>query len=328
MGVIWVRRKHEEAGIGDGNDPTRRSHRASYIVKCSSPSDEAISVLGCGMIPTYGSPYPTDRTAYCQSVIPKRIEGSPLHWEVSVEWATSCGSGGRGVDPNDAQKAPKDRRPKWRGHFISMPQTFYADLDGKKFADSAFSPFTNTPTIPIYADEITITRYESVCNRQQDRGYMGKTNLDYWMGAEPQTALIQDIDFEEVFEFGAYWFLYTYKVLVCPRFWLPASIASELKDDGSRRSIYVGGFGYTFLADAGPRQLKWIKDPSTNQDTLKSVPIMTGDYYDAQPTYLNGRGQPIERNESGELTSGINYLSFRVGNATEFAPLNLTPPWY
>jgi hypothetical protein len=238
-------------------------------------------------------------------------------WDAESDWKAITGE----EDPNEQIKQPDLRRPKWEGSFQPIPQSRFYDLDGKFFADKAGTPFSPPPNIPIYVDVETITRYEASMNRANDRIYLNATNTDNWNGALPGEAFVDDISYQEIFEFGMYWFLRTYRVFVNPRISIPSGQA--ITDLGG--TVYYGGYDPTYILNAGPRKLKL----DTVLGKKVAVPIKIGNVTDGQPHPLDENGELIPRDEeTGEFTQAIVYLQFRTVNKRAFSPLNLVPPWF
>ena len=302
MAILWVKRQSgAETDVGEGG---RQGFRTEYLVKSSVPTESRTAILLCGGVPVYGAPHPENPVSRCVKVQAAQLKEDPYLWRVTAEWNSNT----QDRDPQDEQKQPDLRRPQWTFNFAPLPQYRYRDLDGTPFVDAAGTPFNPPPPLPVYVDEVTISRYQASCNRVFDRSFINSTNTDEWLGAQPNEVLCADISVREVFEFGAYWFAYTYKMLVNPRI--------VVEDDE------VGGWNPHRVLNAGPRMIDW-----TDPDNPKAIPIIDGGYVDGQPRPLDLDGVPIPWSAGGGFASPPIYLAFRTVNLKAFAPLALVPPW-
>ena len=211
MTILYVRPKIDREGTTGENG--QKTYAGSYTLKSDDPGETIASILASGAIPVYGSPHPEDGAATCCEINPKRNLGDPLFWTVEVKWSRTAHSGS---EP-DKQKPPDQRRPKWSCKFVPLAWNFPCDLDGKPFVSSAHTPFDPPPQMPIYVDEVTIQRYETRGGRASDRSFQNAVNADKFLSCDPGEALMADIQVHDVFEFNAYWFEYTYRVLLNPR---------------------------------------------------------------------------------------------------------------
>jgi len=313
MAVEYVKPKCS-AGAGS-HEAGSQTFFTEYTVKSDTPTESRAIILACGLLPIYGSPHPENPAAICVDVDARRNRDDPYFWDVRAEWNTVT----RGKwAPQEDQKAPDQRRPRWRFNFIEIPQSWFHDLDGKLFADTAGIQFAPPPDLPIFVDEVTITRYESTLNRTADRGYLNATNTDPWNGAAAGTALVRNIATEEVYEWGAYWFLRTFTVLVNPKILVPV----ELALDTEGQQICKGGWDPHYVLNAGPKSLVTING--------KKVPVPHVDLgvTDGQPQPLKPDGSLVPRNPTtGALVFPVYFCKFRRVNKASFAPLNLVPPW-
>jgi hypothetical protein len=188
--------------------------------------------------------------------------------------------------------------------------------------DRAGTPFDPAPQIPIYVDEVTIRRYSATCNRTADRAFLNAVNTDIWDGAAAGEALIDDIDAEEVFEYGAYWFLYTYKVLVNPF----VSAAQFGVDVEGNALTTLGGWNPRYHLNAGPREKRETSDSTPEDPKYESVPIKRDDMVDGRHHPLNADGVPLDPGTDNYGTRLV-WLKFRIVKQAAFAPLALVPPW-
>ncbi len=312
MAILWSRRKTGyEASTGPHGEI---SFRTVYTLKSDTPLENRIAILASGLLPVYGSPHPDCALSTCVKVTPVQNKENPYLWEATCEWNTVHG----GENPTEMQKQLDQRRPRWRHKFVKSPMQRFYDLDGKPFFDTAGSPFLPAPNIPIWMDEITITRWQAQCDRQFDRQFLNATNTDTWYDAEPSTALIDDIDAEEIYEKGAYWFIYTYRILVNPKVVL---------DHGE----VIGGWDPCPVLNAGPKSLQ--DDPDHPGQTIVK-PINDDGVYTGQPAPLDMQGYRLWLKPDGSIIDSLGvsipsfcYLKFRTVNKTAYAPLNLIPPW-
>jgi hypothetical protein len=303
MSVIWVRPKSggQESSVAERG---AQQFRSEYLVKCSSPTETRTSVLSSGSLPKYGFPHPENPASLCVKVDAQRREDDPHLWDVEADWNAITGN----RDPREDQKQPDLRRPKWKFNFTAIQQSLFGDLDQKPFVDTVGTPFDPPPQLPIFVDEVTIQRYEPTCNRANDRAFLNCTNTDNWLGAAPGEALIADIDAQEVFEFGAYWFAYTYTVLVKP--------FTMLTNGG-----LLGGWDPYQVLNAGPREIVIENGkPIVRAIKLKNV-------VDGQIMPLSKSGVPITPLAVGGWSAPFHWIPFRTVNKTAFGPLMLIPPW-
>jgi hypothetical protein len=292
MAILWVRVK-PGAEVSVGQDG-RRTFRRGYYVRSSITNETRTAILNCGLVPVYGAPHPEDLTATCSAVNPAQHKDHPYLWDVTAEWTT-----GGGGDP-ERHKPPDERRPKWSYRFQPLRMAFPRDLDGKLFADSSGTPFDPPPDMPIFVDEVTVTRFEATINRTADRAFLNATNTDAWNGAAAGEALCADISADEVWEGGQYWKQKTYKILVSPKIVVSGT--------------NIGGWDPEYVLDAGPKVLV----------DGKPEPIVENGFYDARAVPLDGHGERLGR--SGGVLLPAVYLQFRTKKKTAFAPLNLVPP--
>jgi hypothetical protein len=283
-----------------------------YTVKCDTPTEQRSGVLNCGMLPGYGSMFVEDAQCFAVKIEADQDKDNPWLWHVTIEWKT-LSAGGR--SPGDQQLQPDQRRPKWSARFVTVPEARYVDLQGQPLQDAAGSPFDPPPDIPIVCDEITIVRYESACNRLAQRAYMQACNSGSWNGAEQGTALVQDINVQEDFVFGAYWFLTTYNILVKPRIMLTIPHGGTLP---------CGGWDPEYTLNVGPKCLV-----QSGSNYVLSQPKVDG-YADGRPVFLAADGTQLVRDTSGQYTNHMTYLTFHTKNQVAFGPLGLIPPpgWF
>ena len=308
MACLWVRRSGDKrSALGPHGEIT---FFRTFLYRSTVPNELHAVILSCGLLPVYGSPHPENWFATCTKIAPTQVKEDPYLWRVECEWSTL-----RPDRKNDAdqQQKPESRRPKWHYRFVKLDRWFPRDYDGKLFASSAGTPFDPPPSLPLYADEITVTRYEPIGSRQTQAAYLNATNTDNWLYAGPNEALVDDINVEEVFEWNAWYWLCTYKLLICPRVQVPGN--------SSAGSLYFGGFNPLSVLDAGPQYL------DSNQ---KLQPCTAGGYVDGRPTLLDGYGHQAQPTP-GTWPSPPGpptpyYLSFRTVNTIAYAPLNLVPP--
>jgi hypothetical protein len=301
MGALWCRAVGKSGGQGEGG---RNHFTTHYIVKMDSKTATRTQVLGCGLVPVYGSPNAECLTAICIKVDATRHKGAPEFWDVVAEFDTQPISG---HDPVDDQKQPDLRRAKWSARFIPIPMTRWHDLSGVLMADKAGTLFDPPPDIPIYVDQITVFRYESTCNRATHRTFMNAANSTTWNGAAAGTVLICSIDAQEEYIQGTYWFGITYEILYKPRFTLTMP---------KNTTATIGGWRPEYILNAGPKVLGADGKPIVPQ----------GGYYDGRPILLDDSGKELARDANGAYTADPTYLSFNTKNQIAYSSLNLTPP--
>ena len=290
--------------------------REEFIVKSTSTSESRAAILAA--VPSYGTVHSECTYARCVKVTMDRDAENPHIWHVVVEWATTTGN----RDPREDQKQPDDRRPKWSFNFTAIPQAYFFDLDGQPFVDRAGTPFDPAPQIPIYVDEVTIQRYSAACNRTADRAFLNAVNTDVWNGAAAGEALMSDIDCQEVFEYGAYWFLYTYKVLVNPF----ATTPQFGVDVDGNALTKLGGWNPHYALNAGPRERRQTAESTIINPQYESVPIERNGMVDGRPHPLNAAGVPLDPGNDNYGTRLV-WLKFRIVKQAAFASLSLVPPW-
>jgi len=318
MSIEWCRKVNEESTAID--ERGQQTFHSVYLLKSDTPEESRDNVLFSELLPTYGAPHPQNAFSICTKKDATRKKEDPHFWDAWADWGSNTGH----RNPQDDQKRPDQRRPKWSGRFSPINQFRYFDRVGNYFTDRAGTPFNPPPGIPIFVDEITIQRYEATLDRVADRGFLNATNTDTWNGADPYTALIAEIDFQEVFEFGQYWFLKTYKVLVNPRIAISSNEGVAIlplpQDAGTPVDLFYGGWSPYFVLNAGPKEIDaTTKKPVTIQDENNVL--------DGQPWPLDANGKKIDRDGTGKFSSALTFLAFAVVGAVEFSPLNLTPPW-
>jgi hypothetical protein len=304
MSILWVRPK---LGYGMTTGPEgQRTWNRSYTLRSDVPDEIRSRILASGMIPVYGAPHPEDFSAICTVIHPEQDKDHPYLWHIDCEWSTQSDSGSK-KDPKDSQKAPDQRRPKWKRRFEPIHRYLPRDFDGKVYCDSAGSPFDPPPETPIFVQHFTIQRYEPVSSGVDaaDRAYMNATNTDTWLSAAPNEALIANIEREDEFLFNQWWFATTYEVLVNPIVQMPGNAGT------------IGGWNPLKIVDAGPKELDVNGKPQ---------PIKDRDFIDGRPTFLDGAGHRLGRDGQGNLLDTV-LLSFRNVNRKSFAALNLVPPY-
>jgi len=329
--ILWVRKKlGAESSFGRGSDITERGFRASYTVKSSVVNESRNAILTHPDIPRFGYASPEDPASVVVKVVPRQRQEDPTLWDVDVEWSSVTND----KDPRDEQEQPDERRPKWSFQFQPLQKAFFHDLDGKPFVNRAGTPISPPPEIPIYVDEVTITRYESTVDRSFDRTFLNATNSDKWLGEEPSTALIVANDATEVFISGAYWFQRTFRILVSPR--IEISGGSGTVDNAYNTSknytedtikTIVGGWHPFYTLNAGHARLQKSGKDAQGHDLYKAVPIEGGGYVDGQAYPLDDKGEVISPKPDGTWSKSLLYLGFRTVNRVAFKPLRLIPPW-
>jgi hypothetical protein len=320
MSILWVRRVSGDFGTGE---------RGSYFFRerLLAKSDNAEEVRGTvitaaiekfGTLPSTGQNLVyvdggTTTAAILQRLEPKKHARNPFLWEIEMyfdrrQWSRRS--------PADEQQAPNLRRPRWRGRFIPVPLARFTDLSTPKcylLSDSAATPFDPPPDIPIYCDEITVTRWEASVNRGTQRGYMGKSNSGTFLGALAGEALMDSIDADEEFIDNAYWFQVTYRILCKPVVILTLPLGG---------TTHAGGFDPEYILDAGPMELQTQGD-----GTIKKVPILHGAFYDGRPAMLDGSGHAIPIDpSSGALTDDPHFLLITTKPRVDWSGLGLSPP--
>jgi len=301
MTVLWVRGSGMKEGtIGDRGS---RTFRWRGLVKSDTPNEARAAILGA--LPGYGSPHPEDATCLCVKTDARQRLGAPRYWEADVEWNTLFAEN---KDPREKQKQPDQRRPDWSYRFVAIQQYVTKDLEGRPFVDRAGSPLSPPPSIPIYVQEITISRFEAFDDPQFNRGYLNCRNSDAWLGARPGEALLQDIRCHQVFEQGAWWFQKTYVVLVSPEKKIPGSDAP------------AGGFDYTYVLNAGPREVQEDKNGKPVVVPVRDLTMVLG-----HPALLDYYGRRIDTTKP-DWQELVYYLPFRTADTRPFWPLDLVPP--
>ena len=299
MTVLWARRRGDrEYTKGPQGE---KSIRQGYLLHSDDPDESIAAVVGCGLVPIFGAPHIEDYTMTCVRIIPRQRQSAPLFWDVTAEWSNNAS--GKNGNELDKQKDPEQQREVWKDRFVAIPQSLPCDLDGKPFVDSAGSPFDPPPTLPIYAQEISVQRYESTRSISQDRSYLNATNTDTWLDAKPGEALVTNIETEEVWVQNRWWLRRSYQILVCPFVELPGNAG------------FVGGYDPLRVLDAGPKVLGADGKP---------VPIVEAGYVDGRHVLLDGQGKRLEK--VGGVLVPVR-LSFRAVNKRTFKQLRLSPPY-
>ena len=307
MAVLWVRPAGDTRYSISG-DQGERVISATFNIKSSVVNETQITILNCGLLPVFGySPFPTDLYAICSKVDLKQNREGSQFWTAECEWRTVLDR-----NPQDQQKNPDQRRPRWSYSFQPIAKYFPSDLDGNAFVDTAGTPFDPPPERPIWVNEVRIERYEATLNRKSDRRYLNATNSDSWQSAAAGEAFIHNIEAVEVYEFGQYWFRRTFTVLVSPRI----TVAGTIAGPNAGGSPFVGAWDYECALNQGTRYL-----PAAGPNAGKPQPIVNGGFID-------GRAQRLDANGAVLATTAQNvYLKFRLKNKIAFAGLNLVPPY-
>ena len=168
------------------------------------------------MIPACGTSRPTGSARRPASAIPVTTRSSPI---------SGGHAGAGGLSPFRRRALSNYGGIDWTsGNTYQAPQLL---------ADAAWTPFDPPPDMPIYCDEITIRQYESTSGRAAKRAFLGMSNSDTWQGAGPGTAFVDQIETQDEFVQGTWWWLQTYVILIKPR------IQIELPSGGY---TYIGGF--------------------------------------------------------------------------------------
>ncbi|MGD0781266.1 MAG: hypothetical protein ABSA30_00240 [Candidatus Aminicenantales bacterium] len=298
MAILYAKNGPATMTIGQRGE---RTYRRTVTLKSDTPNETKLTILLCGLLPVFGwSPYPEDLLAICRNVQLTQNKDAPYFWTADCEWSTL-----QNGNPLDQQKRPDQRRPDWGYSFEPIQKFFPADLDGKKYIDTAGTPFDPAPARAIFVQAYTIRRYEAVANRDGDADYMNAYNSDAWQGAKPGEALIRNIAVQEVFEQNAWWHHCTYTVLKSPRI----QIAGSVVGGGNPQ---IGAFDYEYILNAGPKFLDANGKPAPIQD--QGVPSMRADRLDANGHRLAANADNV-------------YLKFKNATPVDFGPLKLVPPY-
>ena len=245
--MITQFRPMPDAGARIGPDG-ERSYKRTYNVRSNTPDELRAYILNYALTPLYGSPHPEDWTCTVSSYDLQQLKEDPYHWTLEVTWATGHN---QGRNEQDDQAQPDQRRPRWSARFQPISNFLPVDRQGNKFCDSAGTPFDPIPDQPIWVRAITIVRYENVWSENRDLGLINACNSDAWRGSAAKTCLISDIQAQEVWLSGNYWFEYTYQILQNPFIALPGGMGT------------IGGWDPLQIVDAGPKILK--PDPVSGQ---------------------------------------------------------------
>ena len=291
MAVQFVRPVGDAAvKVGSKGELT---YSRTFNVRSTVRDETKEVILLCGLLPVYGSPYPTNFAAVCHTIDLHQNKSEPHLWECACAWSTL-----QDGNPKDKQQQPDQRRPEWSGGFIAAPNYRLADLDGKPFEDTAHTPFDPPPSIPIFVRETVVRRYESSIDFNKQRGFLNATNTDSWQDAQPGEGLVANITWREVYEWGQYWFDTTYTIHTSPLIYIQGGA--------------IGGFDPYYVLCAGPRYL----DAKGKPQSIASQGI-----FDGRAQKLDSGGHVVKPGDNPY------YLKFRVVNKCSFGDLKLTPPW-
>jgi hypothetical protein len=315
MAILWVKPKTGRGtGIGDRG---QQSFRSYYTVKSDLPDENRSLLLACEGLPGYGEPHPENPSAICVRVTADQHKENPRLWDVTAEWQVNPSSK---RDPADQQKQPDQRREKWTLKGIQFPYSPFVDLHGNYLGSSAAQPFD--PAIQSYfvGEEIVIQRYEQTCPWQARRNYLGKVNSDEWFGAEAGTALVADMNAEDEYLQGSWWWRFTYTIHIKPKIEISLPHGS---------AVTIGGWDPEIVADVGT-----LAKQVNAQGQVFVAPILRVDpfdpkkkWYDGRPAFLDGNGYELPRDPTtGNYSSDPVFAGAYLRGTIAFANLNFVAP--
>jgi hypothetical protein len=147
---------------------------------------------------------------------------------------------------------------------------------------------------------------------------MNFTNTDTWNGCAANTDLIANIDTQEVYEYGAYWFRRKVTFFINPRY----TISQYGKDVSDGSITTVGGWNPLLVLNAGGRELK-----DKTGGGKQAVPIERNGLVDGRAHPLDKDGVAIFPASGGSYGTNLVWLKFRTVGTCAFSGLGLTPPW-
>jgi hypothetical protein len=169
----------------------------------------------------------------------------------------------------------------------------------------------------LICDQITVQRYEAVCNRVWQRSFIDRVNVQPWKGHEIGTALVESIDVQDEYLQGAYWFLTTYKILYKPRMMTRLPHGTD---------ILIGGWSPEYIADIGTLQWSTVDGKTKLVAITRIDPITKKPFYDGRPAFLNGEGKELPRDDNGVYTADPVMRQFVMKQSANFYDMALNPP--
>lgn len=147
----------------------------SFIVVCTSKSEEYTSVLQATGLPQVGLTVSPSGYGVCRAVNAVRREANPLYWDVVCEFSSEVEEGSAGSGQNDPTQDPVLWTPTYETKFERLQEVVTIDKDGTVIANSAGLPFpvglTIFRSIPVWeffqieppiSDTVLIDRNETV----------------------------------------------------------------------------------------------------------------------------------------------------------------------
>ena len=207
----------------------RRDYIRTFRVKATSPRIGANEVADAPGIPDPFDHYRTadgmeeDKNAFLVRISPeRRFEDEHSEWDVKCYYSTEMPEGGLpifvpvglGKDIVGLQNNPElqPAKIKWTTEIVNIAMPY--DMTGRAFTNTAGSPLDPPPTMPVARVVLTLTRNElGVDRRSLMSKYLYSVNCDPFAGANPGTALIQNIDCDERYLGAVTYFRTTYRIV-------------------------------------------------------------------------------------------------------------------
>ena len=313
MTVLSVSKR---VGSEISSDKNERRITERYFVTTSSISDDAFDVLTSRLIPVRGQQHPTDRACRVEKV--SLNQSTPLRWIADVEYSSR-------VDPLET----KDHPPPQEGTTeFRAPDIFWGsetedvydffDLDGKPFVNSIGDPLDNIPPRKEHVGLLRIEVDIPLIRLPFIDKFTNAVNSDTFLGAPPETVLIDKISAPEMFENGV-----RYSRLSI-EFKKKNTINLNIGDGGIE---LPGGVSYQKICRwdevrLNEGYLQYSTDPIDGRRVKTPILDDTGRPV-SRPKLLTHKGYALDFDPLIDPVSKVVWRYFRIRERRAFADLNL-----
>lgn len=259
MGIVSVAEKRTGRSRKQGSDWKRTYTRTFLVITDDSQNDGVVIASARDpatglVIPGIGAAYKVgdkaapltilthDTGAFVTSTTATCATEDGLQWEVEVEYG-----------PYDASiwpQNPLDHPVKVSWNFAKFEQVAFRDINGKAIVNSAGDYFDPPVTIDDSRPIVKIVRNEATFDPVLAKTYKDSTNTDTFLGQDPYTWKISDIqgDLEYNMDCGTpdgFYYVVTYELEFNPDTW------KKLILDQGMRGLDGSGKFTQFLDDKG-----------------------------------------------------------------------------
>lgn len=197
---------------GQVDEEGNRRYAREFTVNYEGQIVDAATVLLTVGVPKWGDYYlPTDLSARCRGVVPRREPDRPDVWRVRSEYTTKLNV--PTPPPNENHPNPLLRPAKIRWSSVRATRTQAKDADGKPFQNTYKEPFQSPPPVVRTQNRLVITRNEPSFNPILPFTYGNTTNSDTWYGFDAGKVLCEEISAENAWDYDIAYAVVTYSFL-------------------------------------------------------------------------------------------------------------------